>query len=314
MNKLNDERKKNLESALFEKGATKKFLSDINDVQELIFLINLLNERSDKNVGFNIQDSSESIYKHLIGKLSELSECFFIADASTGGLLIKDNYADLFTCRQFAEDAVKRYSNMGVKCSVFDSSDYKGNIFEYLYYLGVQYLMIDCTENTYSIAVKRNDILSNSKIRKSAECDIDNPSLRFSISNFYCSLNHKESFGIDDKKLNNLQNLMIYYTANAQYIVPSKRDSEDSSKLIMAKTVLENQGELLTVFTDKPEFDKSYSDEWEYIVLGLEHVLQSAVAGNCNGIVINPSSERLSLDRATISHIIKTAKTMTFKA
>ena len=61
MNKLNDERKKNLESALFEKGATKKFLSDINDVQELIFLINLLNERSDISVVCYMQYSSESI-------------------------------------------------------------------------------------------------------------------------------------------------------------------------------------------------------------------------------------------------------------
>lgn len=314
MNKLNDERKQFLETALLEKGATKKLLADIDDIQELIFLITVLNERSDKNVGFKIEDSSELIYKHLIGKISELSECFLIADGSTGGLLIKDNYADLFTCREFAEDAVKHYSDMGIGCSVFESKNAGRNIFEYLYYLGVKYLMVDCTESSYSIAVKRNDILSKSKIRKSAECDIDNPSLRFAISNFYCSLSHKEAFGIDDKKLNNLQNLMIYYTANAKYLVPAKRNPENPQKLTMAKTTMENQGELLTVFTDKPEFDKSYSDEWEFAVLDLERVFQSAVAGNCNGIVINPSGERLSLDRATITHIIKTAKNMKIKA
>lgn len=313
MNKLNDERKLFLESALLEKGATKKFLADIDDIQELIFLITLLNERSDKNVGFNIEDSSELIYKHLIGKIPELSEYFLIADASTGGLLIKDNYADLFTCREFAENAVKHYSDMGVKCSVFESKNIDGNIFEYLYYLGVKYLMIDCVDSVYSIAVKRNDILSKSKIRKSAECDIDNPSLRFAIANFYCSLNHREAFGIDDKKLTNLQNIMIYYTANAKYLVPAKRNPENPAKLTMAKTVMENQGELLTVFTDKPEFDKSYSNEWEYAVLDLERVLQSAAAGNCNGIVINPSGERLSLDKNSITHIIKAAKNISLK-
>ncbi len=315
MNTLTDERKQFLKSALLEKGSTKKFLSDIDNIQELIFLITVLNELSDKNVGFNIEDSRELIYKHLISKISELPECFLIADHSARSLLINNSYADLFSCREFAENAVKRYSDMGIKCSLIESSSIDSNIFEYLYYRGIKYLMIDCTESTYNIAVQRNDILSNSKIKKSAECSTDNPSLRFAIANFYCSLNHRQIFGVNDRNLSNLQNLMTYHTANAKYLVPVKPDPEDAEKFSMAKTTMENQGEMLTVFTDKPEFDKFYiHKDWDYAILDFDNVAGSVIEGKCNGIVINPSSERLSIDRKTMAYIRKTAKNLFLKS
>ena len=313
MNILTDERKNFLESALLEKGATKKFLSDIDNLQELIFLIAVLNERSDKNVGFNIADSRELIYKHLLEKVSRLPEYFLIADPSSRGLLINNSYADLFSCREFAESAVKRYSDMGIVCSVFQPED--TNIFEYLYYRGIKYIMIDQTETTYSIAVKRSEIIPNSRIKKSADCTTDNPALRFAIANFYCSMHHQQIFRIDDKKLTNLQNLMIYHTANAKFLVPVKHNSENPDKAVMATTKMENQGNMLTVFTDKPQFDKFYPhNDWDYAVLDFDNVCAGVISGKCHGIVINPSEERLSVDRAVMAHIRKTAKNMTLKS
>lgn len=314
MNTLTDEKKQALKAALFERGATKKFLADISDTQELIFMIALLEDCSDKNVGFNINDSRELIYKHLCTKISELKKCFLITDKSTGGLLIKQGCADLYSCREFADAAVKYYNNLGVECSVFESEELSMNVFEFMYYLGIKNILIDCTPETYNIKVKRNEILSKAKIKKeeNSDCKIDNPSLRFAISNFYCSLHHKEAFNVSDKRLTNLQNIMIYETAHAKYIVPTMNNN--SENITLAKISIENQGEMFPVFTDKTEFEKwNKSKEWGYIILDFNNTLASVVSGNCNGIVINPFGERLSIDRKTLANIRKTAEHMVVK-
>lgn len=312
---LNDERKQNLKDALFQKGATKKFLADIDDIQELIFLIASLNKCPDKNVGFNIDDSRELIFKHFLSKIANLSEYFLICDKSTGGLLINQNYADLFSCKEIADAAEKNYTSIGVQCSVISTNSLGiDNIFEYLYFLGIKYLMIDRSPTSYCIAVNRNDILSKSQIKKNNNygCSIDNPELRFAISNFYCSLRYKNAFGIDDRRLTNLQNIMTYETANAKYLLPVK-SKDDKEKFSAAKVTIQNHGEMLPVFTDKIEFNKVFPKGWDYMTLDFENVSRSAVTGNCNGIVINLASERLSIDRHTIEHIKKTAANMIIK-
>jgi len=316
MNKITDERKQILKSALFEKGATKKFLADIDDIQELIFLITLLNECSEKNTGFNIEDSRELIYKHLISKIAVLEKCFILTDNFTGGPLISQNYADIYSCCDFADEAVKYFSSIGIECSVTESDKINMNIFEYLYYMGIKYLRIDYSPSSYNISVLRSEILSKSKIKKSGctDCDTDNPALRFAISNFYCSMHYRKILGIDDRKIENLQNIMTYQTAHAKYLVPVKPNPENPEKFTMAKTVIKNQGEMLTVFTDKPEFDKAYPEGWEYLILDLNSVAECAVSGKCNGIVINVMSERLSINRNAINKIIKDAQNMILKS
>lgn len=322
MNIITDERKQILKSALFEKGATKKMLTNIDSIQEIIFLITELKECTSKNVGFNINDSCELLYKHLVSKLSELPEYFMIADNSTGGLFLYNNYAYIFSDESIADEAVKRFSEMGVKCSVFRTSSLSMNTFEYLYYLGIKYLMVDYT--AYSIAVNRSEIRSNAQIKKDNKDNSDfelkaNPSLRFAISNFYSSLKNKNSLSIDDKRLKNLENIMIYETANAKFLVPVKEKitdeilSDDNVKIEIAKTSIGSNGELITVFTDKMEFDKSYPEGWNYSMLDFNSIAGIAFKSDCNGIVINVSSERLSVDKNTILHIRETAKHMKLK-
>jgi hypothetical protein len=325
MNTISDERKETLKSVLFEKGATKKMLADIEDIQELIFLIVTLNECTDKNVGFNIDDSRELIYKQVTSRLSQLPEYFLLADNNTGGIFIHNNYADIFSCEEFANDALKQYADMGIDCSLLKIDSKNTNlpknidVFTYLYYLGIKYIMVDST--AYGMAVKRSEILSKSQIKKENvfKCEVENPSLRFAVCNFYGSLKNKQALNVSESKLKNLENIMIYETAHAKYLVPVKYKGEkvsadefnkNSQLFTMAKTVLETQGEMITVFTDKMEFDKSYPEGWDYIVLDFDTL---STIGRCNGIVVNVSSERLSIDKRTIEHIKKTAKKMVLK-
>ncbi|MDE5946284.1 MAG: SseB family protein [Oscillospiraceae bacterium] len=322
MNTITDERKQIIKSALFEKGATKKMLADIDNIQEIIFLITELKECTSKNVGFNINDSCEFLYKHLISKFSELTEYFMISDNSTGGLFLYNNYAYIFSDENIANEAVKNFSDAGVECSLFRTSSLNMNTFEYLYYLGIKYLMIDFT--AYSIAVNRSEIRSNAQIKKDNKDNNDfelkaNPSLRFAISNFYSSLKNKNALSIDDKRLKNLENIMIYETANAKFLVPVKEKitdktlPDDNIKIEIAKANLESQGELITVFTDKMDFDKTYPKGWNYSMLDFNSITEIALKSDCNGIVVNVSSERLSIDKNTILHIRETAKHMKIK-
>ena len=319
MNIITDERKQQLKDMLFERGATKKMIADL-DIQELIFLIASMNECTDKNVGFNMDDSKELIYKSITTKLASLPEYFLIIGASTNGPFIHENYADIFTCEEFAEDAVKQYSARGIQCSVYKvSADKTGlpeniDIFTYFYYLGIKYILVDSTR--YGIAVKRNEVLSKAQIKKENlfGCDIENPAMRFAVSNFYSSVNNKDALGISDERLKNLEYHMIYETANAKYLVPVKYKGEKPSDndfeknrhlLSMARVNIENRGDMLTVFTDKMEFDKGNTDGWDYITLDFATL---CTIGGCNGIVINIMSERLSIDHKTMASIRDNAK------
>lgn len=306
--KLSPKRKGEIGPIILKKEIEKDMLTDLT-IQEVLFLICSLRAYHEKSPMENFESNEKVLYETIIDKIKTSEKFYVTIDKTTGFPFINTGFVDLYSTEQFANEAADFYAQRYRKLEVREISHCmlpnKMNFFIYLYIIGAEKLIVD--NGQYRCEVNRFDILPPPDYSNTANISVPifNPSLRFSMIDFFSELRWSVNYSERPQVLKKKEDIMIEEICKAKYLLPMKYEGkakqdgdklvfQQDTQLLFAKITNEEDETYIPAFTDWLEFEKAYDkNEWHGVIMS---ILDAIEIGNGDGVVINPYGESLLLN------------------
>lgn len=306
--KISMQRKGEIGPIILKKDITKDMLANLT-IQEVLFLICSLRENNKKSPMENFEANDKVLYQTIIDKIKASDKFYITIDKTTGFPFINLDFVEIYSTEEFAKAAAdfhaQRHRMVEVKEITHCMMPNQLNFFIYLYIMGAEKLVVD--NGQYRCEIKRFDILpppdySNMPL---ASIPIFNPSLRFSILDFFSELRWRVNYQERVEVLKKKEDKMIEQICKGKYLIPMKYEGkaeqngdklvfQGDTKLLFAKITNEEDESYIPAFTDWLEFEKVYDkNEWHGAIMS---ILDAIDIGNGDGVVINPYGENLLLN------------------
>ena len=309
-----DERKQEIAQMVFKKKIEESDLESLN-IQETIFLlvnVDHFNEESEEGVE-NYEEKCEVIDLVLAKKLANAEVLYMTFDAGTNFPYITQGCVEIYSELEYAQDAVRHYGEQyrAVQiCEVRkDDSRFpdKMSVFEFLYYLGMEHLLID--NGKFKTVVNRDDVLKITNRNPEYQLDkpIENPKLRYALIEFFQEVKWPVTYEKRDEVIHEKEERMLEELKKAKFLVPMLFDGEEVTKaqnqvapqpnknMILPKLETQEHVCFTPIFTDWTEFVKIYpKDKWNGLVITFE---EATTLCKDMGIVINPAGENLIMNQ-----------------
>ncbi len=306
--KLSSKRKEEIGPIILKKEITKDMLTDLT-IQEVLFLICTLRTYNEKSPMENFKANDEILYQTIVDKIKATDKFYITIDKTTGFPYINTGFVDIYSTEEFAKEATdyyaQRYRMLEVKEVTHGMWPDKMNYFVYLYFIGAERLIVD--NGQFRCEVSRSDILPPPDYSKTPNISVPilNPSLRFSMIDFFSELRWRVNYQERVEVLKKKEDTMIEEICKAKYLIPMKYEGnaeqsgdklvfQQDTQLLFAKITNEENETYIPVFTDWLEFEKAYDkNEWHGAIMS---ILEAIEIGNGDGVVINPYGENLILN------------------
>lgn len=267
----------------------------------------------------NFDSNVKVIYQSIIEKLKEAPVLYLVYDQATGFPYLNEGYVDIYSTEKYAKDAIdyymQQYRGLEVKAFHKEQSDLPSqiSIFAYLYYLGMEQLMID--NGKYKVVVKRDEVLPPPDYTNIPTISIPvvNPKLRYAMIDFFGEARWLVNYPNREESLKSKEGRMIKEICRAKYLLPMKYEGNaeqsgenqvtfhEGAKLMFAKITNTENINYIPIFTDWSEFEKVYDkNSWNGMIVTIKDAI---MIGAGDGIAINPYGENLVLNEKSIKEI-----------
>ncbi|MDO5293936.1 MAG: SseB family protein [bacterium] len=250
----------------------------------------------------NYEDNHTVVFQIILEKIKEAPVLYILFDEKTGLPFVANGFIELFSNKEFAKQAVAHYAETFRKLEVREilkeSTTWLDgiNVFAYLYYLGMEDLLID--NGQQALAFKRQEILEAPDWSGMEEKDrpVINGELRFWMNVYLEEVRWEVTYEGHEERVSQLEEEMVKRLKTARYLVPVIT-SEETGKPVQIATLPNNKKEMyLPMFTDWFEFDKVFNQEqWKGMAFTFKQGIE--FGQKCDGVVINPLGENIMMSK-----------------
>ncbi len=313
---LTEERKNEIGEIAYEEDInpeTIKFLS----LQELLFLLTV-QEKFNKIAPFpGYEANRRKVYNEILSRVRDAKTLYVLFDLNTGYPFIDHGYINIYSCEEYANEAVKVFAKQFRKLQVrpckadneAESASERRTFFDYLYYLGIENFIVD--NGYYRAHFKRNEIVAAPGDWGGAgDNSPKNPALVFAILDFLGEARWPVKYEKREEVLRAKEMRMAAAAQAAKYIVPMQHEGPvevlddgrfrftPETKIRFPEIKSPDEKHFLPVFTDGVEFSKMFrNNESEYrgAVFGFADILK--FVGDKSGVIINPAGQKIMIPR-----------------
>ncbi len=308
---VSEDRKKAVGEMVYEEEISPdslKFLSS----QELLFLLTSLEMYQKHSPLPGFEANHRKIYNVVLDRIREAEFLYVLYDLTTGYPFIDHGFACIYFEKELAEEAAalfaKQFRKLAVKeCLVEDKQNNKLGFFDFLYYIGIENLIID--NGAYRARFKRNEIVAapgdwggGKKMTPS------NPALNFAMMDCIAERKWPVQYEKREEVLKAKEMRMFTLMRKGQFIVPMKHegpaevledgrikiDKDSKLEFLILKTPDDKQ--FLPVYTDGFEFAKvNKGKEWNAGVFRFQDLVR--FVGDRDGVTINPDGHRIIMNK-----------------
>ncbi len=323
---LTAERKEEIGQMIYEPELNQdsiRFLS----LQELLFLLTAQEVFNKKSPLENYESNHRKIYNELLNRVRDAEVLYVLYDATTGYPFIDHGYANIYLDKELADSAVKLFGQQFRKLivreckgegSVENDQNSKRGFFDYLYYLGIEHIIID--NGQYRAHFRRSEIVAAPGSWNGAENQPPaNPALNFAMLDFIGELRWPVKYEKRPQVIRAKEMRMASFARNSKYIVPMKHEgpamlTDDGrykftkeTKLTFPVMKTKDEKNFLPIFTDGIEYAKKFRDgEWEGAIFTFQDILK--MMNDKDGIIINPFGQRIVMPRDRMAALEVAAK------
>ena len=282
-------------------------------LQELLFVLTAQEFFNAKAPLENFQANHRVLYNELLNRVRDAEMIYVLYDDSTRYPFIDNGFANIYLEKERAEAAAEVFGHQFRKLTVReckgesgeDSSSKRG-FFDYLYYLGIERIIID--NGLYRAHFRRSEIVAPPNWAEDKKTPPANPALAFAMLDFLEEVRWPVKYEKRMQVLQAKELRMLTLARLGHFIVPIQHEGpaevmEDGRIRFNKDTklkfpVMKNaEGQIfMPVFTDGVEFAKKFGkDGFEGGVFGFEDVLR--FIQDKDGIVINPLGQNIMLPK-----------------
>ena len=311
---LTDERKDEIGELVYEEdinAETIRFLS----LQELLFLLTV-QEKFQKEAPIpGYEANHRKVYNEILNRIRDAKTLYVLFDMNTGYPFIDHGYICIYSCEEYAKEAVKVFEKQFRKLAVrpckadneAESASERRTFFDYLYYLGIENFIVD--NGYYRAHFKRNEIVAApGDWGGVGDKSPKNPALVFAILDFLGEARWPVKYEKREEVLTAKEMRMAAAAQAAKYIVPMQHEGpvevlEDGRFKFTADTKIRfpeiksnDEKHFLPVFTDGIEFSKMFRNtEYRGAVFGFADIIK--FVGDKQGVIINPAGQKIMIPR-----------------
>ena len=318
---VTEARKDEIGPLIYEPDILPEMLTDLT-LQELLFLQAALTIYNTSAPLLNYEKNSRVLHNELLGRIHRAEKFYIIFNRKTGYPLIDGGYVLVYLDRDHADRAAEMYKGQFRDAGVVERpgeaapEDENGKrplaLFDYLYYLGMENVLID--NGWYKGSLKRGEISAppdwNSDPKKVLP---SNPKLVFSMIDYVSELRWPVKYDKREENLKKKSERMMKRIPTARYIIPARiREGEADSapegktppKQVQLPAVEVNKKKYLPLFTDALEYSKKFAhSEMKPMVFEYKELVKF-VTGGIEGIIINPNGEGIIVPKDKVQSLL----------
>ncbi len=284
--------------------------------QELLFLLTAMETFHRKSPLPGFETNSKKVYYEILGRIRDAKTLYMLYDRSTGYPFIENGYAMVYFEKELCEKMANVYAGQFRRLAalerkvVDDENPTPGKIgfFEYLYYMGIENLVID--NGGYRARFKRNEIVAapGEWSDDGKDKTPSNPVLNFALTDFVQEAKWPVNYAAKINIMKAKEMRMLNLIRNSSFIVPMQHegpaqvmadgririDKDTKTKFLIMKT--QDDKQFLPVCTDGFEFARINKDrEWNAAVFKYKDLLR--LVNDKDGIRINPAGQSVALTK-----------------
>ena len=313
---LTESRKDEVGQLAFEPDLTPEMLSDLT-VQELLFLqmtITLFNSREPLA---NYEKNQRVLHNEFLGRIHRAEKFYVLMDRRTGYPFIDGGYAQVYFERERADQAAELYKAQFRDIAVIERDGEAApekedgtkplHLFDYLYYLGIENVMID--NGWYKGPVKRSEVSAPMDWNKDPKTSPPtNPKLVFAMIDYVSELRWPVKYDKRDEVVKKKTDRMMKLIPGGRYIIPSRvtdadaleaagKEGKSTPRQVQLPAIKVNDKMYLPIFTDVLEYSKKFGkSEMKPVAFDYKNLVRF-VTGGIEGIIINPNGQGIIIPR-----------------
>ena len=182
------ERKNELGEMIYEEHLSPESVRFLS-LQELLFVLTALEFYHAKAPLDNFQSNHRILYNELLNRIRDAQDIYVLYDQSTGYPFIDNGFANIYLEQERAQAAADIFGHQFRKLTVreckgesSEEASSKRGFFDYLYYLGIERIIID--NGMYRAHFRRNEIVAPPNWSEDKKMPPANPALAFSMLDF----------------------------------------------------------------------------------------------------------------------------------
>lgn len=316
------ERKDEIGALIYEPKITAEDVKAL-DLQELMFLLatHLLYNR--EAALENYEANHRIIYNELLGRIHSAAEFYIIYDRKSGYPLIDGGCINVYLDKEHAEQASAVYNTQfrqtavvtrpGENAAPLENGKQPVALFDYLYYIGAENVMID--NGWYKAPIKRSEISAPpmSFNADPKQTPPTNPALAFAMTDFVQEIAWQVKYDKRDEIIKAKQARMFATLVNAKFLVPTTVITHDDPESVAQGKRQEvkfpvlniKDKRFLPVFTDLFEYSKNLKDTAEYKPASFELKNLVKLLGGVDGIIVNCNGQKLIVTKEKAAEIVQ---------
>lgn len=322
---VTEARKDEIGPLVYEPDLTPEMLQDLN-LQELLFVQLTMTVFNKSAALLNYEKNSRVLHNELLGRIHKAEKFYIIFNRKTGYPLIDGGYVLVYLDREHADRAAELYKAQFRDAGVVERpgenapADENGRrplaLFDYLYYLGTENVLID--NGWYKGSIKRSEVSApidwNSDPRKTPPT---NPKLVFAMIDYISEVRWPVKYDKRDENVKKKSERMMKRIPTARYIIPAKVTGVNSdnvpaelpegkkiSRQVQLPAIEVNKKRYLPLFTDMLEYSKKFSDSEMKPTIFEYKELVRFVTGGIEGVIINPNGQGIIVPKDKVQSLL----------
>ena len=322
---VTEARKDEIGPLVYEPDLTPEMLQDLN-LQELLFVQLTMTVFNKSAALLNYEKNSRVLHNELLGRIHKAEKFYIIFNRKTGYPLIDGGYVLVYLDREHADRAAELYKAQFRDAGVVERpgenapADENGRrplaLFDYLYYLGTENVLID--NGWYKGSIKRSEVSApidwNSDPKKTPPT---NPKLVFAMIDYISEVRWPVKYDKRDENVKKKSERMMKRIPTARYIIPAKVTGVNSdnvpeelpegkkiSRQVQLPAIEVNKKRYLPLFTDMLEYSKKFSDSEMKPTIFEYKELVRFVTGGIEGVIINPNGQGIIVPKDKVQSLL----------
>ncbi len=311
---LTVERKAEIGEMLYEEELSTEAIRFLS-MQELLFLLTAQERFQKASPLPGFESNHRKIYNEILGRVRDAKMLYVLYDQVTGYPFIDHGYINIYSCEEYAQNAVKVFEKQFRRLAVrpckadneAESAKDRRSFFDYLYYLGIEHFIVD--NGYYRAHFKRGEIVAApGDWGGSTDNSPKNPALVFAMLDFLGEARWPVKYEKRQEVMKAKELRMAQMAQAATYIVPMQHEGpvevmEDGrfkftkdTKIRFPEIKTKNEKHFLPIFTDGIEFSKMFGkSEFRGAVFAFGDILR--FVGDKDGVIINAGGEKIMIPR-----------------
>ncbi len=282
--------------------------------QELLFLLTALEAFNKKAELPGFEANCRKVYNELLGRIRDAKAIYVLYDKDTGFPFVENGYAFIYFEKELSEKMADVYAGQYRKLSAVErmvvDEENPANIgfFEYLYYLGIENMVID--NGAYRARFKRSEIVAapGEWNRDDRDKTPKNPALNFAMIDFVQEIKWPVNYEKKKDVMKAKEMRMLSLIRNSSFIVPMqhegpaqvmedgriKIDKDTKTTFLVMKAP--DGKEFIPVCTDGFEFARINRErKWNAGIFSFRDLIR--VVNEKDGIRINPAGQSVLMGK-----------------